>query len=40
MFLEVILMIVGFVFLIKGADFVVKAASNIARKFHLSQMLI
>lgn len=40
MFLEIILMIVGFVFLVKGADFVVKAASAIARKFHLSQMLI
>lgn len=34
------LMIIGFILLIKGADFVVKGASNIAKKFHLSEMLI
>lgn len=40
MLYEVILMIIGFILLIKGADFVVKGASNIAKKFHLSEMLI
>lgn len=37
---EVILMIIGFILLIKGADFVIKGGSNIAQKFHLSEMLI
>ena len=40
MLYKVLLMIIGFVFLIKGADFVVKAASSIAKKFHLSEMII
>jgi len=40
MFLKILLMILGFIFLIKGADFVVKAARNIALKFHLSEILI
>ena len=40
MFYQVILMIVGFIFLIKGADFVTKSASDIAKKFNLSEMLI
>lgn len=40
MLYEIILMIIGFILLIKGADFVVKGASNIAQKFHLSEMLI
>ena len=40
MLYEIMLMIIGFILLIKGADFVVKGASNIAKKFHLSEMLI
>lgn len=40
MLYEIIWMIIGFMLLIKGADFIVKGASNIAKKFHLSEMLI
>ena len=40
MLYKIILMIIGFVLLVKGADFVIKGASDIAKKFHLSQMLI
>ncbi len=40
MLYQLMLMIIGFMLLIKGADFVVKSASNIAKKFHLSEMLI
>lgn len=40
MLYEIMFMIIGFILLIKGADFVVKGASNIAKKFHLSEMLI
>jgi len=37
---EVILIILGFIFLIKGADLLVEAATNIAKRFGLSEMLI
>ena len=37
---EFILIIIGFVFLVKGADLLVKAATSIAKKFGLSEMLI
>lgn len=37
---KIFLMIIGFFLLVKGADFVVKGASSIAKKFHLSQILI
>lgn len=40
MLLEIILIIVGFFFLIKGADLLVKASASIAEKFGLSEMLI
>lgn len=40
MFLEIILIIVGFVLLGSGANLLVKAASFIAKKFGLSDMLI
>lgn len=40
MFLEAVLIIIGFVFLIKGADFLVTSATGIAKKFGLSEMLI
>ncbi|MEQ8925233.1 MAG: calcium/sodium antiporter [Fulvivirga sp.] len=35
-----LLFVLGFVFLIKGADFLVDGASNIARKYNVSQMII
>lgn len=40
MFLEILMIIVGFVLLIIGADFLVKGSSNIAAKFHIPEMLI
>lgn len=40
MAVEIILIIIGFIFLIKGADFLVKAGISIARKFGLSEMVI
>lgn len=40
MFIEIILIIIGFLFLIKGADFLVTAATSIAKKFGLSEILI
>ncbi len=40
MLTEVILIILGFIFLIKGADLLVEAATNIAKRFGLSEMLI
>ncbi len=40
MILEVILIIVGFVLLIKGADFLVEGSSNIAKKFHIPEIII
>lgn len=40
MILEIILIIIGFIFLIKGADLLVKAAISIAKKFGLSEMVI
>ncbi|USN57535.1 MAG: sodium:calcium antiporter [Candidatus Peribacteria bacterium] len=36
----IILLIIGFVLLIKGADFLVNGASAIARKFHIPEMII
>ena len=40
MFLSIILLIVGFVILIKGADIFVDGASNVASNFKVSKMLI
>ena len=40
MLLEIVLVIIGFIFLIKGADLLVKAATSIAKRFGLSEMLI
>lgn len=40
MIVEIILIVIGFIFLIKGADFLVTAATSIAKKFGLSEMLI
>jgi len=39
-FVSVILIILGFVFLIKGADFLVDGASNIAKKLHIPEIII
>ena len=35
-----ILLIIGFVFLIKGADLLVDGASSVARKLHISNLVI
>lgn len=40
MLLSIILVIVGFLFLIKGADFLVDGASAVAKKFGISEMII
>lgn len=40
MALSIVLIIVGFVFLIKGADFLVEGASNIAKRFHIPEIII
>lgn len=40
MFEAVIFIIIGFILLIKGADFLVSGASNIAKKFHIPEMII
>ena len=38
--LEIILIVAGFILLIKGADLLVSAAASIAKRFNLSEMLI
>jgi len=40
MVLNIIILIIGFVVLVKGADLFVDAASSLAENFHLSKMLI
>ena len=40
MFVWILLIILGFVLLIKGADFLVDGASNIAKKFHIPEIII
>lgn len=40
MIINVILILVGFVLLIKGADFLVSGASGIAKKFHIPEIII
>ena len=40
MLIEILLIIVGFVLLIKGADYLVDGASNIANKFHIPEIII
>lgn len=39
-FIKIILLIIGFVLLIKGADFFVEGASKIACKFHIPEIII
>lgn len=38
--LDIIFIIIGFVLLIKGADYLVDGASNIAKRFHIPEMII
>lgn len=38
--LTIVLLLIGFVFLIKGADFLVEGASSIARRFKISDLVI
>ncbi len=40
MFISIILILIGFILLIKGADFLVDGASNIAKKFHIPEIII
>ncbi len=40
MFLKVVLLLVGFAFLIKGADFLVEGASSFAKKMGISEIVI
>ena len=40
MLTEIIMIILGFIFLVKGADLLVKSATSIAKKFGLSEILI
>lgn len=40
MWVWILLIILGFVLLIKGADFLVDGASNIAKKFHIPEIII
>ena len=37
---SIVLIIVGFILLIKGADFLVDGASYIAKKFHIPEIVI
>lgn len=40
MFISIILILIGFVLLIKGADFLVDGSSSIAKKFHIPEIII
>lgn len=40
MFLNIVLIIVGFILLIKGADFLVDGSSGVAKKFHIPEIVI
>ena len=40
MILWILLIILGFILLIKGADFLVDGASNIAKRFHIPEIII
>lgn len=40
MFIQIIIMLVGFALLVKGADLLVDGASNIAKKFHIPEIVI
>lgn len=38
--LDIILIIIGFILLVKGADYLVDGASNIAKRFHIPEIVI
>ena len=40
MILQIIFMIIGFILLVKGADFLVEGGSNIAKRFHIPELII
>ena len=40
MFISIMLILIGFVLLIKGADYLVDGSSNIAKKFHIPEIVI
>ena len=40
MLIPIVLIIIGFALLIKGADFLVEGSSNIAKKFHIPEIII
>ena len=40
MIIQIIFIIIGFILLIKGADFLVKGGSNIAKRFHIPEIVI
>lgn len=40
MILQVVFMIIGFILLVKGADLLVDGGSNIAKKFHIPELVI
>ena len=40
MLLNIIFIIIGFILLIKGADFLVDGASEIAKRFHIPEIVI
>ena len=40
MLIQIILIVIGFILLIKGANFLVNGASSIAKKFHISEIMI
>ena len=40
MFLNFLMIVIGFLLLVLGADFLVRGSSNIAKKFHIPEMLI
>ena len=40
MFFYFVFILMGFFLLIKGSDYLVEGASNLAKKFHISTMII
>ena len=40
MLFDILLIVIGFVFLVLGADVLVKGCSNIAKKFHIPEVII
>lgn len=40
MIINILMIVIGFILLIKGADFLVDGASGIAKKFHIPEIII